>query len=206
MSILLNEPVFEMPPISMARIENIGRGLLSLVQPDALTSAMPLDVLHTVEHVLPSLGIHVTPADPAELQDCEAATDPSGTGPVEILVAEPVWDSLVAGGRKANRARTTVMHEVAHAVLHVPVVRRRNAKPDRDQLLRRVSRSQLAPYRDPEWQAFALAGCTLAPRSTLEPLVMAGHYSDSLAEIYGISSGMMSSHLRRLRLAEGSTW
>jgi len=203
MSTLLTEPVFEMPPISTARIENLGLGLLSIIQPEALDTPMAVDVLRAVEHVLPPLGIHVTPADPAELRDCEAVTDPSGTGPIEILVAEPVWDALLAGGRKANRARTTVMHEVGHAVLHVPVVRRRNALPERDQLLRRISRADIVPYCDPEWQAFALAGCVLAPRRALEPLAMAGHGKDSLAEIYGISTGMMTSHLKRLRLAEG---
>ena len=134
MSTLLTEPVFEMPPISTARIESLGLGLLSIIQPEALDTPMAVDVLRAVEHVLPPLGIHVTPADPAELRDCEAVTDPSGTGPIEILVAEPVWDALLAGGRKANRARTTVMHEVGHAVLHVPVVRRRNALPERDNI------------------------------------------------------------------------
>lgn len=204
MSNFSTEEVFAMPGVSMAAIEQIGDQLLGVLYPEALEAPMQVDVLHVVENVLPKHGIHVTPVDPAELKDCEAATDPVGEpgDEIEILVAEPVWEGLLAGGRSANRARVTIMHEVGHAVLHVPVVRRRTASPFRDLLLKRVQRGAIKPYRDPEWQAFALAGCVLAPRRTLEPLVLLGHPVSALADTFGVSEKMLNSHLRRLRLGE----
>jgi Zn-dependent peptidase ImmA (M78 family) len=87
---------------------------------------------------------------------------------------------------------------VSHAVLHVPVVRRRLASPHRDLLLARVRRGSIPAYRDPEWQAWALAGCILMPRRTVK--MLPDRSLSSLAHIYGVSEEFAQSHLRRLKV------
>lgn len=84
-------------------------------------------------------------------------------------------------------------------MLHVPVVRRRLKSPLGELALNRVSRDSLKPYEDPEWQAWALAGCVVAPRKMIEAAPASS--VTELADLFGVSEGMMKSHLKRLRLA-----
>jgi hypothetical protein len=166
------------------------------------TISMPplaVDLFSMAEHVLPQLNIHLTPASVEELGDKLGVTDASDPTSTEILIREDLWDHLIMGGPRANLARATLAHEFGHLVLHAPVIRRRRVSPHARHLLARVARSQVPAYMDAEWQAWALAGCILAPRRTI--MMVDSPCVTTLASIYEISNDMMKNHLRRLRLS-----
>ncbi|WP_224364882.1 ImmA/IrrE family metallo-endopeptidase [Hyalangium versicolor] len=198
MSDLKGEDTISMPPLRMSTIESLGEAFLSEFCPNALVQPMAVDVFHLAEAVLPQRGIHVTPAHVVELGNNFALTDPSGSTSIEILLRDDLWDNLIEGGPRANLARATLAHEFGHALLHVPVIRRRRNLPTAKHLLARVARSEVPPYMDAEWQAWALGGCILAPRRTIN---MVAHLSiKEMAGIYQVSEKMMFWHLKRLKL------
>jgi len=196
----MSDKVSAMPPLSMDRIEGLAELILEEISPDSLAAPTPFDALHLLERVLPDLGVHILPGEEGELRGCEAFTDPAGTGDIEILVCEDMWDDLLDGGRPANRPRATIAHEISHAVLHVPILRRRIRESSgiESLIFARKRRGEIKPYRDPEWQAWALAGCLLAPRKTL--MMLNGCSVEQVAERYKISVGMLKNHLKRLKI------
>jgi len=194
------EPVIVMPPMSTAAIEEVGLAVVRELHPEALERPMALDVLYLVDQVLPQYGIHVYPADPAELQQEEGLTNPAGDGEIEILIREEYWTNLTLGGRRANRAKATVLHEFGHAVLHVPVIRRRRVHPNAELLLRRVPAGAIKPFRNPEWQAWTFAGAVAMPRTTLKMLDDLS--PEVVAETYQVSEDFARGHLRRLKLLD----
>lgn len=194
----LLEMVPRMPPLSRYAIEAVADQLLALVAPEMLTAAMPLDVVKLVDVTLPKFGVHFYPASAVELEDREAATDPEGENETIVLLNVDLFEDLYIGGRYAYRARATVAHELGHVILHVPVVRRRLRSPLGAALLNRVRRDQVKAYEDPEWQAWALAGCLLMPRRALMQLKT--NSVAAVAEHFGVSEAMARSHLRRFKL------
>lgn len=152
-----------------------------------------------VEIHLPQFGLLFYPASTAELGDCEAVTDPSGVDAIHILVESQLYESLSDPGSGGNRARATVAHELGHAVLHVPYLRRIRAQ---GQPWLKVSRTHLESSRDPESQAWAFAGCLLMPRSLLS--TTQGAFTE-LARVYGVSHSFARAHMARLHrlISEG---
>lgn len=195
---LLAEEVVAMPALSMALIEAWAGSALDTFAPQWRIGPQPLDIVSLIDNVLPQHGIYVAPATAAELGHRHAATDPTGSGEINILVGEELWDDLYSGGRRANFARATVGHELGHALMHVHVVRRRLSTPQHEHLLARQMRRDLPAYRDPEWQAWAFAGALLVPRQSV---VMLDDPSVSdAANVFEVSESFVQAHLRRLRL------
>ncbi|NRD45959.1 ImmA/IrrE family metallo-endopeptidase [Corallococcus exiguus] len=194
----MGEDTISMPPLRMATIEGVAEAVLAEIFPEALKKPMPVDVLHLIDNVLPAYGIHVSPAGAVEMCGNLGLTDPAGSTSIEILIQEDSWDRLQIGGRSANQARATVGHELGHAVLHVPVIRKRRSSPLSRHLLARVARREVPAYMDAEWQAWAFGGCILAPRRTI--LMVPNPTVSKLADIYEVSISMMEQHLRRLKL------
>ncbi|RKH69068.1 ImmA/IrrE family metallo-endopeptidase [Corallococcus interemptor] len=197
MSALQGEDTISMPPLRMATIEDVADAFLGSFFPQAQQSPMPVDLLHLAEAVLPRYGIYVSPASVTEMGDNLGLTDPSGST-TEILIREDLWDNMLRGGPAANRARATLAHEFGHAVLHTPVIRRRRISPQTQHLLARVSREEVPPYMCAEWQAWAFAGCILAPRRTIA--MIPNPTLRDVASTYAISTGMLEQHLRRIRV------
>lgn len=198
MSSFLEEEVPPVNPLSVPIIEELGRCFLQQLAPEMLEGPRALDVLDLVDKRLPDFGIHVCPATREELGNRVGATDPKGKGEINILVAEEIWDNLEADAPKSYFAKTTVCHELGHALIHVPILRRRLQMHN---VLARTQRANLRAYEDPEWQAWAFAGSILLPRTTLEVLEEKyGNISiDLVSSVYEISTNMVSSHLRRLK-------
>lgn len=198
MSSLLDEEVPPVNPLGMAVIEELGRCFLEQFSPETLVCPRALDVLRLVDELMPEFGIHVYPASRAEIGDRAGATDPKGNGEIAILVAETVWDQLELPPPRNYYARTTVCHEIGHAILHVPILRRRLLISD---VLARTQRSRLRAYEDPEWQAWAFAGTILMPSVTLQMLGAQGARltPSAVSAKYEVSAQMAASHLRRLK-------
>lgn len=191
-----------MPPQSMKRIEILAQAFLAELAPAALEAPQPLDLEHLIERVLPQFGVRFYPGDRREMGRREAYTDPFSSDGIEILLEEAQWYDLFSGGPRSHRARATAAHELSHAILHVPELRRMRAErgSEEELLLARKARRKLKAYEDPEWQAWAMAGCLLVPRRTLEMIPVAKRDLWTLADTYRVSSAMMRSHLKRLKL------
>lgn len=198
MSSFLDEEVPPVNPLGVAAIEELGRCFLEQLAPETMASPQPLNVVELVDLRLPQFGIHVCPASREELGNRDGATDPQGQGEISILVAEDVWDLLDAPAPKSHYARSTVCHEIGHAILHVPVLRRRLLL---NNALARTQRSNLKAYEDPEWQAWAFAGAILIPSVTLRALKARfnGLTPALVSTTYEVSESMAQSHLRRLK-------
>ncbi len=194
------ERVPMMPPVPTAGIEAIGASTRGLFYDGGAEASCAIDLVSLVEQ-LPAYGIHVYPASAVELEDRLAATVPIATEKDEthILIQQSLWHELLDGGRAANRARATLAHELGHAILHVPILRRRMSLPNAETLLnRKMRRDEIPPYRDPEWQAWAFAGNFLAPRAAI--LASGENTVQALADRFEVSGSMMRSHLKRLKL------
>jgi hypothetical protein len=196
-----DEMVPAMPGMSTADIERIADEFCAVLDIHQSNGAAAIDWPHLIDVTLPTLGIHVSPVDPAEIDGDEGATDPGGTGPINVLLRQDIYDGLWIKGPQGNRARATAPHELSHCALHVARIRRFRDHVSSGVLLRRVRRATLAAFVDPEWQAWTMAGCLVAPRRLLTPML---HMSaPTIARQFGISVGFLEQHLRRLKLAAG---
>lgn len=203
MSSFLEEEVPPVRPTSVAALEELGRCFLAQLLPNTLERPQSLDVAQLSELILPRFKIHTIPASVEELGNRAGATDPKGDSDINILINEEVWDDLLEPAPGCYFARSTICHEIGHAVLHVPALRRRVLMTN---TLNRVQRRQLKAYEDPEWQAWMFAGSILMPSTTLKMMIgNSGSLSISeVSEIYEVSEAMTRSHLRRLKWCEVS--
>lgn len=188
-----NEWVVPVSPKSTESIIAVAEWTLGALQPTALVQPEQVDVLGLVEHRLPKEGVHFVPASRDELPDSEAETNISLRGDIEVLIREEQWHDLIGGGRQAHRARATACHELGHVVLHVPEHRRKAATA----LYRRspVRRTQVKPYRDPEWQAWTFALAFLMPVRVVRG--MGARTPAEMSEVFGVSETLATTHLKR---------
>lgn len=198
MSAFDGEVVPRMPAMSIAKLERLGIAIAETLGLDFSAGPQPVEWLPLIDGVLQEMGILVYPVWPHEIDGDLGATDPRGGPETAILLTIETYDALGDRSRHGNQARATMAHEFAHAVLHVPIIRRYSAEPHGDMLLRRVQRSSIKAYHDPEWQAWVLAGCIVAPRSAI--LRMRGARLQEMADAFGLSMKFLSNHLRRLHL------
>lgn len=196
------DEVLEVPPIAMATAERLGELVLELFEPDALVRPTDIDVRPWIEERLPLRGIHVYPQHDASMPDMEGFTDPDECTEDHsvIVIRESYWNGIFDDGMMKNRAKTTVLHELGHAILHVPhLIRRRAATPPGALVLRRGTWKEIPPFRNAEWQAWALAGAIAMPRRTL--LQLGGRLTVArVASTYGVSEGFARAHLKRLKM------
>ncbi|MDQ3221866.1 MAG: ImmA/IrrE family metallo-endopeptidase [Gemmatimonadota bacterium] len=197
MSAIGGEEVLVVPPARKAEIEELADSLLHRLCPANLQEPQPLDALALIDQ-LEHFGIHFMPGSFEEMGHRIGLAVPSGDGPVNVLIREDQWESLLAGGRRANMSRATVAHELGHALIHVPFVRRKLKYPGGQNTLNRVSSMEIPAYLNSEWQAWMFAGALLAPRQALmKVLPLSVH---RVAEVFEISMDLASRHVRRLDL------
>lgn len=193
--------VAHVAPLATRDIEVIAQRELQAIAPEVVGRAVPLDVAKLVDYVLPKRGIHFVPVSDAELPEMWAFAQCDGNvgDPVEVLVKKTEWDNLFDGGRTSHHARGTFMHEFGHAILHVNAIRRHRAMGLG--LPRQLKPSQMKAYRNAEWQAWMLAGCMLASRSSIAAARTLS--ATALSEIFKMSPQFMQNHLKRLGLGGG---
>jgi Zn-dependent peptidase ImmA (M78 family) len=110
-----------------------------------------LEVERILEHALSLIfgeEAHFEVRSMAEMGSNHALADPDTK---YMLIREDVYQGVCS---HKPRDRMTIIHEIAHFILH-----------GRMRLARRMSGAPPPPYRDPEWQAKAFAGAVMVPRS-----------------------------------------
>jgi hypothetical protein len=198
MSDIFGETVIAMPPLSLKYLERLGETVVSTFQPEALSTPQPIKVREWIDQLLPRFGIHVMPASYEELGEHVAVTYAAGEAESEILVSPWIYDNL-ADEERPNFARATVIHELAHAILHVPLLRARSAGSR--EVSKRLDRRGLAEANDPEWQAWALAGAILMPRRTIA--MLPDRSPRSVADAFFVSQKFAEVRLERLAVLNG---
>lgn len=189
---------YQVRPLSMRRIAAAAEELLQRCAPDHLTGHAALDVADLVDYRLEREGIVVYPVQPEELPDSEAETRPTDTRWIAILMREGFYSALFEPSSSTNRARSTLAHEIGHALLHRDYLRRGHHQP-KTLALRRAPRSRLRPFEDSEWQAHAFSGAFLMPRPALRRVPLAD--TGALAARFGVSESFVRSHLKRIQRA-----
>ena len=199
MSDIFGETVIAMPPLSLDYLEALGETVVSTFQPEALSRPQPIKVREWIDDLLPRFGIHVMPASYEELGERVAVTYAAADAESEILVSPWIYDNL-ADEERPHFARSTVIHELAHAILHVPLLR--NRSEGSRQTTRRLDLRRLAEASDPEWQAWALAGAILMPRRTIA--MLPDRSPRSVAEAFFVSQKFAEVRLERLAVLTGA--
>lgn len=192
----MSEYGYRVRPRSTAEIASATEAFVRDVAPGHLTAGVALDLAELVDRGLEQQRITVCPVADEDLPDSEAETRAGPGGWIEIWIREAFYDALFEDLSKTVRARSTLAHELGHAVLHAEEVRAGRHRPHA-LALRRALRSDLRPFEDSEWQAHAFAGMLLVPPTALSKL----HRKDPalLAERFLVSEPFVRSHLRRLR-------
>jgi Zn-dependent peptidase ImmA (M78 family) len=198
MSDIFGETVIAMPPISLGYLETLGEAVVATFQPDALCGPQPIKVREWIDDLLPRFGIHVMPASYEELGERVAVTYAAANAQSEILVSPWIYDNL-ADEERPHFARSTVIHELAHAILHVPLLR--NRSEGSREITKRLDRRQLAEASDPEWQAWAMAGAILMPRRTIA--MLPDRSPRSVADAFFVSQKFAEVRLERLAVLRG---
>jgi Zn-dependent peptidase ImmA (M78 family) len=177
-------------------IANAAEEFLRRRMPKNLEDAHALDLAHLVDYGLQSEGILVYPVSTEELPDAEAETRAGEGQWLEIWMREEFYEALFTRNSNTNRARSTLAHEIGHAILHESEVRTGCHQPH-VLALRRTLRSNLKPFQDSEWQAHTFAGALLMPRPALRATMLSDIHP--LAELFEVSESFASSHLKRIR-------
>lgn len=196
MSTLTFDDDYEVPPLSMVAVVTRAEEFLRRLSASNLTAPCPLDIAPWLDEQLAGVGIDVYPVDNDELPGREAETRISiASERIEILVRSQIYDEATVQGPLAHRPRSTICHEVAHAVLHATSLR-----ATRDGLeglaLRKVTDGQLEAFRSAEWQAYAFSAVLLMPLSTLRR--MSTRDPGTLSRTFHVSPQLAELHLSRL--------
>ncbi len=182
-----DERVPRVAPLSKRDLVELADELLRRLQPAALESPRPVDIVRLVEGDLERvLGVAVYPVKADEIPGSEAST-----GGRVILVREDQLDFLHRGGPIGWRARATIAHELGHVLLHREIL-------EETHTLRKtelVPRKELRAYEDPEWQAWTLAQCFLMPMRTVQ--MLEDRRAETLSAVYDVSGPFASGYLRR---------
>lgn len=192
----MTEHGYAVPPRSTKSIARAAEQFLKRCAPDYLDSGRPLDVAHLVDYGLQERRIMVYPVSANDLPDSEAETRAGEGGWLEIWMREEFYDALFEINVNTNRARSTLAHEIGHAVMHDADVRTGRHRPH-VLALRRTPRSQLKPFEDSEWQAHTFAGALLMPRPALGKADLGN--VPALADQFMVSEAFVHSHLKRIK-------
>ncbi|MCF6156162.1 MAG: ImmA/IrrE family metallo-endopeptidase [Candidatus Brocadia sp.] len=109
---------------------------------------------------------------------------------------------LVEEPRQKYFCRSTMAHEIGHAILHVSDYKRAKAIlksiHNKDHILRMYYEKELKPYMNPEWQAWRFAGALLMPAPAIKEATMEGNGIYNMSQRFGVNSAFVKSRLKTL--------
>ena len=183
-------------PRSKADIESLALSIIQAYQPGVLNKGERFEIERFFDCELEALTRVST--DYQKLSD-----EIYGYTDSEDMVCV-ISSALADDHRKEKFYRSTMAHEVGHAVMHVRDYRRMKA------FLRSVNKKnhQLCVYREeeiilyqnPEWQAWRFAGAILMPDPAFKSAVRRGSNVNDLSKRFGVNPKFVQSRLKALDL------
>jgi Zn-dependent peptidase ImmA (M78 family) len=186
---------FKFPGMSRELIERRAEHLLHEFQPKVLTGDEPFLVERFVDLYLEELtGVKpdYRPLPPG----IYGLTDQN----------EMVIDlGLMEDPHSRQFLHSTMGHEVAHAIYHVPILRKFGREQvfeqkTKDGEVRLYRRDDLKPYEDPEWQAWRFAAAVLMPRKVITEMCLRGYDTFDLARHFQVNRIFVQRRLKQLDL------
>ncbi|HEY3966570.1 MAG TPA: ImmA/IrrE family metallo-endopeptidase [Planctomycetaceae bacterium] len=178
-------------PRSNAQIERIATDFLRRVSPRSLRLPLKLDVLDIFER-LEDAPFNLNPGVKDLAPGVEGMTYSDG----RIEITEATYRGLVRG---EGRPRFTVMHEIAHAIMHMKQMLKMPFVET--QVLQRRS---LKPFEDPEWQANVFASAALMPAEMVRLIASRNNWPvarpDEVVSVFGVSLPAAEVRLKKLGL------
>lgn len=166
-------------------------------QPDTLKRPIPFDVEAFFEFDLKSIsGVKsdygLLPFGIHGITDSER---------MECIISS----SLMDDPSKIKFARSTIAHEIAHVLTHVPEFRKKRAilKSIHDNKHTSLSlhrEEAVKLYMNPEWQAWRYAGALLMPEATFKEVVMDGANEWEVGEIFQVNPSFVRTRARSLKI------
>jgi hypothetical protein len=197
-----SEDVHIVSPLSIRQTVRLGREVLAEIEPAALEKPTRLNLGRWFT-ALERYRIFTYPVDDASFQGVsEGMTVPAPRGQIHILLPTSEYDAILANEDNgwARRARASFLHELGHAIKHVPEMLDGLA---RGQLgFHRVSSNLVPPRVNAEVQAFTIASCIGIPLVTLN--MLPSRDVRLISDTYGFSAGFVKNYLKRLHLADAA--
>ena len=179
-------------------IDRIAQCVLGHFQPAAIEEPQVVDVEDIFEFGLPDLGIEPD-YQPLEQRGLQGYTDSENM--VCVVSAELADDPTAS-----PYFRSTVAHEIGHAILHIPEYQRRRQKiiseqVSNDRVLHRLPDTEIPIYRNPEWQAHRFGGGLLMPEAAVRKAISV-HCGDhaALSTVFEVTPAFVRSRLKGLEM------
>lgn len=197
---MMDEMVLPVLPMSLSHTVVFGECFLAKHFPEMLQRPQALDVERLVDEVLPREGTRVYPVRDMESHGVTKFNEDDDSVIIELreVLYEALFDPY---DRSRVFALSTLVHEVAHALRHMPqfleahlLAKQRGRRPDLNFALHR--RANLKAYEDPEWQAYRIGSVLVAPPTAIR--MLPNHSVSELAEVFEISVSNMQAHMKRL--------
>jgi hypothetical protein len=195
----MNQPVMRADPLSRKEIQKAAMTILRDFCPAALEQLIPLDIENLFELYLPkrfgietaydelSFGIHGF-TDPNKMRSVVS---------IQLVETEDIGTSRFG--------RSTLGHEVGHAVLHARQFKKKRAETKffhnfhhSDAVLFR--QQDLKPFENPEWQAWEFCKALFLPCHLIEEAVTAGKTVREIAETVNLNPAFVEVRLKNLKL------
>ena len=178
-------------------IDRIAQNLLRNFQPAAIEEPQVVDVEAIFEFGLPRLGIEPD-YQPLEKRGIQGYTDSEN---MICAVSSELADDPTA----APYFRSTMAHEIGHAILHVLEHRRLRQKMISEQaksdgILHRLPDNKIPTYRNPEWQAHRFAGGLLMPEAAVKKALAIYRDPAALSTVFKVTPAFVRSRLKGLNL------
>ncbi len=184
-------------PRSGQEIDGIAEDILGYFQPTAIKEPQVVKVEPIFEFGLPDFGIE-SDYRSLEARGIQGYTDSAN----RICV---VSSELADDPNAAAYFRSTMAHEIGHAILHIPEFRRRRQKiiseqAKKDGILHRLPDTEIPIYRNPEWQAHRFAGGLLMPEAAVKKAIAMYRSHEILAIIFEVTPAFVRARLKGLKM------
>lgn len=183
--------------LSNLKIESLTLQIVRAVQPSCLTAKEPFDIVRFFDNELEDItGVAPDYRDdlPPEIF---GITD---THQNLAIINSSLFDEDYGGGNLL--LHSTLAHEAAHCILHVPQLKKikndRRFEQTKNDSVRLYRGSDIPLYRNPEWQAWRFAGALLMPAQAATKLYKQASSIQEMARFFRVSRNFMETRLRAL--------
>jgi hypothetical protein len=164
-------------PRSRADIEALAKGFLAKYAPACLEIPRPTPTVKLFDQVLPN-HLDFRPRVEELAPGLEGITDCVER---EVTLAPHIYEGMEKG---VGRCRFAAAHEFGHVVMHADELAARvGVKFMSGSKVLLARRSDIKPFRNPEWQADAFAAAVLMPATTVRRALLGAAPADMWSNV-----------------------